>query len=49
MKVTEKDVAYVADLGNLELTGEERAGKIPDRPQVLVRRDSHGEDASTTP
>ena len=25
MKVTEKDVAYVADLSNLELTEEERA------------------------
>ncbi len=26
MKVTEKDVAYVAELANLELTEEERAG-----------------------
>ena len=25
MKVTEKDVAYVADLANLELSAEERA------------------------
>ena len=30
MKVTEKDVAYVADLANLELTDEERTGMLRD-------------------
>ena len=30
MKVTEKDVAYVADLSNLELTEEERAHMVRD-------------------
>lgn len=35
MKVTEKDVAYVADLANLELTGEERARMLRDLNSVL--------------
>ena len=35
MKVTEKDVAYVADLANLELTGEERAGMLRDLNSIL--------------
>ena len=30
MKVNEKDVTYVADLGNLELTGEERPRMVRD-------------------
>ena len=30
MKVTEKDVAYVADLANLELTDQERVGMLRD-------------------
>jgi aspartyl/glutamyl-tRNA(Asn/Gln) amidotransferase C subunit len=35
MKVTEKDVAYVADLANLELTAEERAGMVRDLNSIL--------------
>jgi len=35
MKVTEKDVAYVADLVNLELTGEERTGMVRDLNSIL--------------
>jgi aspartyl-tRNA(Asn)/glutamyl-tRNA(Gln) amidotransferase subunit C len=35
MKVTEKDVAYVADLANLELTEEERAGMLRDLNSIL--------------
>jgi len=35
MKVTEKDVAYVADLANLDLTGEERAGMLRDLNSIL--------------
>lgn len=35
MKVTEKDVAYVADLANLELTGEERARMLRDLNSIL--------------
>lgn len=35
MKVTEKDVAYVADLANLELTNEERAGMVRDLNSIL--------------
>jgi len=35
MKVTEKDVAYVADLANLELTSEERAGMVRDLNSIL--------------
>jgi aspartyl-tRNA(Asn)/glutamyl-tRNA(Gln) amidotransferase subunit C len=35
MKVTEKDVAYVADLANLELTAEERAGMLRDLNSIL--------------
>jgi aspartyl-tRNA(Asn)/glutamyl-tRNA(Gln) amidotransferase subunit C len=35
MKVTEKDVAYVADLANLELSGEERAGMLRDLNSIL--------------
>jgi aspartyl-tRNA(Asn)/glutamyl-tRNA(Gln) amidotransferase subunit C len=35
MKVTEKDVAYVADLANLELTGEERASMVRDLNSIL--------------
>jgi aspartyl-tRNA(Asn)/glutamyl-tRNA(Gln) amidotransferase subunit C len=35
MKVTEKDVAYVADLGNLELTEEERAHMVRDLNSIL--------------
>jgi aspartyl-tRNA(Asn)/glutamyl-tRNA(Gln) amidotransferase subunit C len=35
MKVTEKDVAYVADLANLELTGDERARMLRDLNSIL--------------
>jgi aspartyl-tRNA(Asn)/glutamyl-tRNA(Gln) amidotransferase subunit C len=35
MKVTEKDVAYVADLGNLELTEQERARMLRDLNAIL--------------
>ncbi len=36
MKVTEKDVAYVADLANLELTAEERVGMLRDLNSILA-------------
>jgi aspartyl-tRNA(Asn)/glutamyl-tRNA(Gln) amidotransferase subunit C len=35
MKVTEKDVAYVAELANLELTADERAGMLRDLNSIL--------------
>ncbi len=35
MKVTEKDVAYVADLANLELSAPERAGMVRDLNSIL--------------
>lgn len=35
MKVTEKDVAYVADLSNLELTGDERVRMVRDLNSIL--------------
>jgi len=35
MKVTEEDVVYVADLANLELSGEERANLLRDLNSVL--------------
>ena len=35
MKVTDKDVAYVADLANLELTPEERTGMVRDLNSIL--------------
>ncbi len=35
MKVTEKDVAYVADLANLELTEDERARMLRDLNSIL--------------
>jgi aspartyl-tRNA(Asn)/glutamyl-tRNA(Gln) amidotransferase subunit C len=35
MKVTEKDVAYVAELANLELTEEERACMLRDLNSIL--------------
>ena len=35
MKVTEKDVAYVADLANLDLTAEERTGMLRDLNSIL--------------
>jgi aspartyl-tRNA(Asn)/glutamyl-tRNA(Gln) amidotransferase subunit C len=35
MKVTEQDVAYVADLANLELTREERERMVKDLNSIL--------------
>ncbi len=35
MKVTEQDVLHVADLGNLELTGDERARMLRDLNSIL--------------
>lgn len=35
MKVTEQDVAYVADLANLELTEEERSRMVRDLNSIL--------------
>jgi aspartyl-tRNA(Asn)/glutamyl-tRNA(Gln) amidotransferase subunit C len=35
MKVTEKDVLYVADLANLELTDEERTRMVRDLNSIL--------------
>jgi len=35
MKVTDKDVAYVADLANLDLTEEERGGMLRDLNSIL--------------
>jgi aspartyl-tRNA(Asn)/glutamyl-tRNA(Gln) amidotransferase subunit C len=35
MKVTEKDVTYVADLANLELSAAERAGMVRDLNSIL--------------
>jgi aspartyl-tRNA(Asn)/glutamyl-tRNA(Gln) amidotransferase subunit C len=35
MKVTEKDVTYVADLANLDLSTEERTGMVRDLNSIL--------------
>jgi aspartyl-tRNA(Asn)/glutamyl-tRNA(Gln) amidotransferase subunit C len=35
MKVTDKDVAYVAELANLELTEQERIGMLRDLNSIL--------------
>ena len=43
MKVTDKDVAYVADLANLELTGEERAHMLRDLNSILEYIERLGE------
>ena len=40
MKVTEKDVAYVADLANLELSAEERTRMVRDLNSILGHVDS---------
>ena len=40
MKVTEKDVAYVADLANLELSPEERVRMVRDLNSILGHVDS---------
>ncbi len=43
MKVTDKDVAYVADLANLELNDEERATMLRDLNSILGHIDRLGE------
>ncbi|MGH9529735.1 MAG: Asp-tRNA(Asn)/Glu-tRNA(Gln) amidotransferase subunit GatC [Terriglobales bacterium] len=40
MKVTEKDVSYVADLSNLELTAEERGRMVRDLNSILGHIDT---------
>jgi aspartyl-tRNA(Asn)/glutamyl-tRNA(Gln) amidotransferase subunit C len=50
MKVTEKDVAYVADLANLELTDQERARMLRDLNSILEYIDRLNElDTSSVP
>src|ERR1700678_3850957 len=50
MKVTENDVAYVADLANLELTAEERVGMVRDLNSILGYIDMLNElDTSEVP
>jgi aspartyl-tRNA(Asn)/glutamyl-tRNA(Gln) amidotransferase subunit C len=50
MKVTDKDVAYVADLANLALTDEERAGMLRDLNSILEYIDRLNElDTSKVP
>src|SRR5215472_3974095 len=50
MKVTEKDVAYVADLANLDLTPEERTGMLRDLNSILDYVDRLNElDTSDVP
>ncbi len=36
MKVTEKDVSYIADLANLELTDQERQRMVKDLDSILT-------------
>jgi aspartyl-tRNA(Asn)/glutamyl-tRNA(Gln) amidotransferase subunit C len=50
MKVTEKDVAYVADLANLELTTQERQRMLKDLNSILDYIDRLNElDTSNVP
>ena len=50
MKVTDKDVAYVADLANLELTEEERTGMLRDLNSIFEYVDRLNElDTSDVP
>jgi aspartyl-tRNA(Asn)/glutamyl-tRNA(Gln) amidotransferase subunit C len=50
MKVTEKDVAYVADLANLELTDQERQRMLQDLNSILDYIDRLNElDTSNVP
>ena len=50
MKVTEKDVAYVAELANLELSDEERTGMLRDLNSILDYVDRLNElDTSDVP
>src|SRR5215470_13294962 len=43
MKVTDRDVAYVADLANLELSGDERTRMVRDLNSILGHVDSLNE------
>lgn len=50
MKVTEKDVSYVADLANLELTDQERKRMLKDLNSILDYIDRLNElDTSNVP
>lgn len=50
MKVTEKDVSYVAELANLELTDDERKGMLRDLNSILEYIDRLNElDTSNVP
>lgn len=50
MKVTEKDVSYVADLANLELTDQERRRMLKDLNSILEYIDRLNElDTSDVP
>jgi aspartyl-tRNA(Asn)/glutamyl-tRNA(Gln) amidotransferase subunit C len=50
MKVTEADVAHVADLANLDLTDRERAGMVRDLNSILEYIDRLNElDTSDVP
>lgn len=50
MKVSEKDVAYVAELANLELTAQERDGMLRDLNSILEFMDLLNElDTSNVP
>jgi aspartyl-tRNA(Asn)/glutamyl-tRNA(Gln) amidotransferase subunit C len=50
MKVTDKDVAYVADLANLELSAEERTNMLRDLNSILDYVDRLNElDTSNIP
>ena len=50
MKVTEKDVAYVAELANLDLAEDERRGILRDLNSILVYVDRLNElDTSDVP
>lgn len=50
MKVTDKDVSYVAELANLELSEEERAGMLRDLNSILTYVDRLNElDTSDVP
>jgi aspartyl-tRNA(Asn)/glutamyl-tRNA(Gln) amidotransferase subunit C len=50
MKVTEKDVAYVAELANLDLTSEEKSGMLRDLNSTLDYIDRLNElDTSKVP
>jgi aspartyl-tRNA(Asn)/glutamyl-tRNA(Gln) amidotransferase subunit C len=50
MRVSEKDVGYVADLANLELTAEERVAMVRDLNSILEYVEQLGElDTANVP